>query len=209
MKLRLLLVAALLGASFAATQVLAAPRGFTVEDMVRMERVGSPVLSPDASKVIYTVRTTDIDKNHGHTEIWLLDLKDAHAAPRRLTHATANSSDPEWSANGDAVYFLSERSGTTQVWRLALNGGEADMVTDLPLDVTSFRLSPRADRITCSATALISHVPRNVLTSNPRCRHPVIYSTSYLCVTGIPGLMVATRYCFQLHWMLPVTRAAS
>jgi dipeptidyl aminopeptidase/acylaminoacyl peptidase len=146
MKLRLLLVAA----TFAASAVSAAPRGFTVEDMVSMERVGSPVVSPDASKVIYTVRTTDTEKNKGHTEIWMLDLKEGHAAPRRLTHALASSSDPEWSPNGDAVYFLSARSGTTQVWHLALNGGEADMVTDLPLDVTSFRLSPRADRIALS-----------------------------------------------------------
>jgi hypothetical protein len=41
----------------------AAPRGFTVEDMVNMERVGSPVLSPDATRVVYTVRATDLGKN--------------------------------------------------------------------------------------------------------------------------------------------------
>ena len=146
MKLHLLLAAAL----FAASAVSAAPRGFTVEDMVNMERVGSPAVSPDASKVVYTVRSTDTEKNKGHTEIWMLDLKDGHSVPRRLTHAMASSSDPEWSPNGDAVYFLSARSGTSQVWRLALNGGEADMVTDLPLDVGSFRLSPHADRIALS-----------------------------------------------------------
>lgn len=115
-----------------------------------MERVGSPVLSPDASKVVYTVRSTDMAKNHGHTEIWLLDLHDAEPVPRRLTNADASSSDPEWSANGDAVYFLSARSGTAQVWRLPLSAGEASAVTNLPLDVTSFRLSPKNDRIAVS-----------------------------------------------------------
>src|SRR5690606_15564237 len=34
-----------------------------------------------------------------------------------------------------------------QVWRLPGNGGEAHQVTDLPLDVGSFRLAPRAGRI--------------------------------------------------------------
>ncbi|PRC91193.1 alpha/beta hydrolase family protein [Solimicrobium silvestre] len=150
MKLRLLLITALCAAQFTTTHALAAPRGFTVEDMVKMERVGSPLMSPDASKVIYTVRSTDSAKNAGHTEIWMLDLRDAHAMPHRLTHAAASSSDPEWSPNGDAVYFLSARSGTSQVWRLPMNGGEAEMATDLPLDVTSFRLSPRADRIALS-----------------------------------------------------------
>lgn len=149
MKHRLLLIAALFAAAHAAP-ALAAPRGFTVEDMVKMERIGSPLLSPDAGKVLYTVRSTDMDKNRGHTEIWMLDLHTAGATPKRLTHAVASSSDPEWTPNGDAVYFLSSRSGTSQVWRLSLNGGEADMVTDLPLDVTSFRLSPHGDRIALS-----------------------------------------------------------
>ena len=145
MKLRLLLVAAV----FAASSAYATPRGFTVEDMVKLERVGNPVLSPDASKVLYTVRTTDSDKNRGHTDIWMLDLNNS-AHPQRLTNAVASSSDPEWSATGDAIYFLSARSGSAQVWRLPLTGGEAAMVTDLPLDVTSFRLSPHANRIAFS-----------------------------------------------------------
>lgn len=143
MRLRLLM----LGAVLVAGSAVAEPHGFTVEDMVKMERIGSPVLAPDASRVVYTVRTTDTEKNRGHTELWMLDLHSAHAQPQRLTHSSANSSDPEWSPAGDAVFFLSERSGSSQVWRLPMSGGEAGMVTDLPLDVGSFRVSPNGERI--------------------------------------------------------------
>ncbi|MBV7538314.1 S9 family peptidase [Duganella sp. sic0402] len=130
-----------------AASATAAPRGFTVEDLVKMERVGNPVLSPDASRVVYTVRTTDMDKNRGNVQLYLLDLRHPQAAPVRLTQAAASSSDPAWSPNGDAVYFLSGRSGSSQVWRLPLSGGEASKVTDLPLDVDNFRLSPQGDRL--------------------------------------------------------------
>ncbi|SDH14801.1 MULTISPECIES: S9 family peptidase [unclassified Duganella] len=136
----------LLGTAIAASAT-AAPRGFTVEDLVKMERVGNPVLSPDASRVVYTVRTTDLDKNRGNTQLYLLDLRNPKAAPLRLTQAAASSTDPEWSPKGDAIYFLSGRSGSSQVWRLPLAGGEAAKVTDLPLDVDSFRLSPQGDRL--------------------------------------------------------------
>jgi Tol biopolymer transport system component len=78
--------------------------------MVKMERVGSPVLSPDATRVVYTVRATNMDKNRGNTQLWMLDLRAPKAAPVRLTQADASSTDPEWSPNGDAVYFLSARS---------------------------------------------------------------------------------------------------
>jgi Tol biopolymer transport system component len=105
------------------------------------------VLSPDASRVLYTVRATNMDKNRGNTQLWLLDLRAPKAAPVRLTQAEASSTDPEWSPTGDAIYFLSARSGSQQVWRLPLAGGEASKVTDLPLDVENFRLSPQGDRL--------------------------------------------------------------
>jgi dipeptidyl aminopeptidase/acylaminoacyl peptidase len=146
MSLRLLL----LGTAMVATGALAAPRGFTVEDLVNMERVGSPVLSPDASRVVYTVRSTNMDKNRGHSELWMLDLRAARPVPQRLTQSDASNTDPEWSPAGDAIFFLSARSGSSQVWRLPLGGGEAAKVTDLPLDVDNFRLSPKGDRMALS-----------------------------------------------------------
>jgi dipeptidyl aminopeptidase/acylaminoacyl peptidase len=146
MKLRLLM----LGTALVASGALAAPRGFTVEDMVSMERVGSPAVSPDATRVVYTVRATDLAKNRGHTELWMVDLRAAKPVPQRLTSNAASSSDPEWSASGDAVYFLSSRSGSSQVWRLPINGGEATRVTDLALDVDNFRVAPNGDRIALS-----------------------------------------------------------
>jgi dipeptidyl aminopeptidase/acylaminoacyl peptidase len=149
MKLRLLVLAAALAAS-GAQHAQAAPRGFTVEDLVKMERVGSPLLSPDASKVVYTVRATNMDKNRGNTQLWMLDLRAAKPVPVRLTQADASSTDPEWSPASDAVYFLSARSGSNQVWRLPLSGGEAARVTDLPVDVENFRLSPQGDRLAMS-----------------------------------------------------------
>jgi dipeptidyl aminopeptidase/acylaminoacyl peptidase len=40
------------------------------------------------------------------------------------------------------IYFLSTRSGSSQVWKIARTGGEAVQVTELPLDVGSMALSP-------------------------------------------------------------------
>jgi dipeptidyl aminopeptidase/acylaminoacyl peptidase len=154
---------ALAAATFAvAATATAAPRGFTVEDLVAMERVGAPAVSPDGSRIVYTVRSTDLAKNKSHTDLYLVDLRTPGAAPQRLTADAASSTDPEWSAAGDAIYFLSSRSGSSQVWRLpanpgatpsantGANGGAATKVTDLPLDVDAFRVSPTGDRLALS-----------------------------------------------------------
>ncbi len=144
MTLRLLVIGAALAA---ATSAHAAPRGMTVEDLANMDRVGSPALSPDAARVVYTVRSTNMEKNRGATQLWMIDLRAARPVPQQLTSHDANAADPEWSPSGDAVYFLSSRSGSSQVWRLPAHGGEATRVTDLPLGVDSFRVSPKGDRL--------------------------------------------------------------
>ena len=147
MTLRLLVLGAAIAA---ATSAVAAPRGLTIEDLASMDRVGSPALSPDASRVVYTVRATNMEKNRGITQLWMIDLKAAKPAPVQLTQHDASSRDPEWSPAGDAIYFLSGRSGSSQVWRLPLHGGEAVRVTDFPLDVEAFRVSPKGDRLALS-----------------------------------------------------------
>jgi dipeptidyl aminopeptidase/acylaminoacyl peptidase len=158
MKLRTLALAACLAtgaaAAIAPAAAAAAPRGLTVEDLVTMERVGTPSVSPDGSRIVYTVRSTDLAKNKGHTDLYLVDLRAGNPTPQRLTSDATSSTDPEWSAAGDAIYFLSARSGSSQVWRLPVNtaGAAPVQVTNLPLDVDAFRVSPKDDRIAFSAS---------------------------------------------------------
>ncbi|MFT4047919.1 MAG: S9 family peptidase [Solimonas sp.] len=121
---------------------------FTARDLVTLERVSDPRLSPDGRQLAYTLRTTDYDANKGITQIWLLDLATKQA--RALTSGKVSNDTPRWSADGRSLYFLSARGGSQQIWRLPLNGGEAQQVSDLPLDVNSFMLSPDGRRIAFS-----------------------------------------------------------
>ncbi|MGH8189769.1 MAG: TolB family protein, partial [Steroidobacteraceae bacterium] len=117
-------------------------RRFSVEDLVRLKRVSEPALSPDGRTLAFTVRETDMEANRGRQDLWSLDLATKGTQPRRLTTHPENDNAPEWSADGRDLYFLSSRSGSSQVWRLAAGGGEAEQVTKLPLDVGTFRLAP-------------------------------------------------------------------
>ena len=144
---------AILAASLTWTGAQAAdnPAGpLKVEDLVRLRRLSNPQVSPDGRHVAFVLREMDLEANKGRTDIWLLDLRAKEAAPRRLTQNAANDSSPRWSADGHALYFLSTRSGSSQVWRLSFDGGEASQVTRYPLDVTSLKVSPAGNRIAVS-----------------------------------------------------------
>ncbi len=125
------------------------PRAFSADDLVRLERVLTPKLSPDGKMVVYTLRRTDFDANTGNLNLWLLTLDGSD--PRQLTRADGNHSEPSWSRDGRSIYFLSTRSGSSQVWRLSLDdGGDAKPVTELPIGVNNFTLSPDGKRIAAS-----------------------------------------------------------
>ena len=126
-------------------------RGLAAQDLVGLARVGAPVVSPDGQRLVYTLRETDVAANKAHTELYVLDLKSPSAVPQRLTNAPQSSSQPHWSADSTAVYFLSARSGLSQVWRISLKGGEATPVTQVPVDIESYTLSPNEDRLLFSA----------------------------------------------------------
>ena len=112
---------------------------FSVQDLVRLERIASPRLSPDNRYLAYQLRQTDMDANKGVQSIWLLDLSEKNGAGKRLTAEGKDATSPRWSADGH-IYFLSTRSGSQQLWRASLQGAE-EQVTTLPLDVSAFKLA--------------------------------------------------------------------
>src|SRR5688500_2726423 len=113
--------------ALAASSLLAQPaaKPFTADDLVRIKRLSDPQISPDGRYVAYALSETDIEADRRRTDLWLLDLNAKDGTPRRLTQNAANDSTPRWSADSQYIYFLSTRSGSSQVWRLQLGGGEA------------------------------------------------------------------------------------
>ena len=125
-------------------------RALTPTDLNRLARVSDPQVSPDGRYVVYVQRETDLDANRGRTDLWLVDLEKPTLAPRRLTQHSSNDTHPRWQVDGSGVYFLSSRTGSQQIWRLPLSGGEAVQITDYPLDVGTFRFSNGGGRIAVS-----------------------------------------------------------
>jgi len=116
------------------------PHPFSIHDMLAMDRISGVQVSPDAKTIVFTLRKTDLEANKGLTDLWLIGTDGSGL--RRLTSNPASDSDPLWSADGNTVYFLSSRSGSSQVWKISVLGGEAFQVTTFPLDVNYLALSP-------------------------------------------------------------------
>jgi len=125
-----------------------ASTAFTYADMIVANRLADPQTSPDGHWVVYSVTTTDVAANKRTGSLWIKDLT-TDGEPRRLPISDAGANTARWGSDGK-LYFLSSRSGTSQIWRTDANGEAATQVTSLTLDVNAYRLSPAADKVAVS-----------------------------------------------------------
>jgi len=96
--------------------------------------------SPDGQYVAFTRSTTNINSNRRRATIWLQSTRDNKA--ERFITDPAGGDSPRWAPDGESLWFVSSRSGTSQVWHRNLDGSPAEQVTALPLDIYNLVISP-------------------------------------------------------------------
>ncbi len=142
-------------------------RPVTIDDVLDLKAVGSPAVSPDGSRVLYTVRRwepaseRDSDRREARTRIWMVPA--AGGPARQITFGERGDSQPEWSPDGRFISFVSARGSGTgedapkgQLYLMRADGGEAQKISNAAESVTSYRWSPDSKRI-----AFISNDPRS------------------------------------------------
>ena len=106
-----------------------AKHAMTFNDLMAMQRVGEPQISPDGRAVVYAVGTTDMDTNRIAHDIWIVSTAPG-SQPRQMTQS-GHDTRPQWSPDGKSIAFLSSREGTPQVYVIPAQGGNAKKITSL------------------------------------------------------------------------------
>src|SRR5436190_2147278 len=123
----------------------------TIDQLISLERAGSPAIAPNGQWVAYTVRDTNWDDNAYHTEIWLADAKSGEL--RQLTsHAKKSSTSPAWSPDSSRLAFATDRDDKRQVYVIDPRGGEARKLTSIEEGVGGFAWSPDGKSIAYTST---------------------------------------------------------
>jgi dipeptidyl aminopeptidase/acylaminoacyl peptidase len=123
------------------------PEVWTVEDLVVAESSSGWQLSPDGNVAVWVKHfVEEVEEEEKEvSRLWLSRLDDGSRV--QLTYGQESVSSPVFSPDGHHVAFLSNRpipggeedkTGKTQLWVLALSGGEARPVTRLERSVQDF-----------------------------------------------------------------------
>lgn len=123
-------------------------RGMTPQDLVTLKRVADPVVSPDGKWLIYQQTDTDPASLARQSGLWRTPI--AGGSPQRIADIPdAAESSPAISPDGRRLYFLSDKSGSDQLWLLdlAAPGAAPAQASTFKADVAGFALSPDGRKV--------------------------------------------------------------
>jgi len=101
-----------------------------------------PGISPDGHWVAYVVRPMGRRGKSRLSAVWIA-AADGSSPPRQLTAGTAADSGPRWAPDSASLFFMSDRTGSDQLHRIRVDGGEAERLTGWEGEIYDF--CPLAD----------------------------------------------------------------
>lgn len=110
--------------------------------MIQMKKLSSPVISSDGKRVAYTVSipVMEGEKSEFITHLWIASLNDS--TNRQFTFGEKSCSYVRFSPDNKYTTFASARDGKTQLYRMAIDGGEAEKITDQKNEVEIYEWAP-------------------------------------------------------------------
>lgn len=109
---------------------------FTPEIMWKMGRVGGAELSPDGNQVVYSLSLYSMEENKGASSIWM--VAQSGGEPVKLTDNGGSDNSPTWSGDGKTVWFMSNRSGESQLWSLNPETKAIKQISEIKGGINSF-----------------------------------------------------------------------
>jgi dipeptidyl aminopeptidase/acylaminoacyl peptidase len=110
------------------------------EALWSLGRIGSYQMAPDNKMAIYNVTYYSVEQNKSHTILYKQDFDKNDN--KLLTKTNDNERGPVFFNNGKKVLFLSNKSGSNQLWTMNADGSGRKQVSDLNDDISEFLLSP-------------------------------------------------------------------
>lgn len=105
-------------------------RKIKIEDLLLIKEVGNISISPDGRKCVFTVKSIDKEKNKYFSHLYILDLNTREYF--QFTYGEVFDSFPKWSKDGKNIFFIRNKENDIQIWKIRVDGGEAQKITNLP-----------------------------------------------------------------------------
>lgn len=112
----------------------------TPEVLWAFGRIGNVQVSPDQSKILYSVTIYNVKQNASNTELFVMNTDGSNK--KQITKTATHEAAAKWMNDSKHIAFLSDESGTMQLWLMKADGTMRTKATELKDGISDFLFSP-------------------------------------------------------------------
>ncbi|MEG1586139.1 MAG: S9 family peptidase [Bacteroidales bacterium] len=117
----------------------------TAEVLQSFGRVGDVSISPDQSRILYSVTYVSVPQNKSNKELFIMNPDGSDN--QQITHTEKSENNAVWMDNGKKIAFLTSESGSSQMWIMNSDGSDRKQVTNYEGGIDGFLFSPDQKKV--------------------------------------------------------------
>lgn len=149
----------------------------TPEIMWKFGRENDAQISPDGKNVIYGVKRYDVPFNKSKNEIFSVSVSGGE--PKLLTKHIGQNVNARWRPDGKKIGYISDKSGSMQIWEMNFDGSEETQISDIPDGINNFDYAPDGKNILYLKDVKLDKTPIEIYTDLPKADARIIDDLMY------------------------------
>lgn len=125
-------------------------RPVSAKDCVQVRYIAGAWMNPQGSRVVYLVKSPNLEQNHNDYQLYLRELGDKNQGLGKLLIASTSITDVRWLGDGNHLTMLMPIDGANTLISVAVDNGSQEILLHLSNDVEEYSTDATAQTIAYS-----------------------------------------------------------
>ncbi len=168
-------------------------RNYTIDVLEALGRVNAPVVSPDGTKVLYSIGYESVEQNKSNLDLYVMNTDGSDN--KRITRTPDSENGAVWIDGGKRIAFTSPVDGKSQLWVMNADGSDRRAISNVEGGIAGFLFSPDEKHVVMIGTVKYARTAADVYPDLPKATGRLIDDLNYKhwdeWVTEIPHPLIA------------------
>lgn len=139
---------------------------FNPELMWRLGRLSDVQLSTDKQQLLFGISRYSLEENKGDRDLYTLGLDGGELI--RITETPDAEINALWKPDGSGIAYLSNKSGSFQIWECDANGKASKQITDIEGGINGFAFAPDMKHFLFTKDVILDPSPQDIHPDLPK-----------------------------------------